>query len=39
VLVRHFTGARIADYLRITIGAEDEMARLIAALREMVDGV
>jgi histidinol-phosphate aminotransferase len=38
VLVRHFSGARIADYLRITIGAEDEMARLIAALREMLGG-
>ncbi|CCD96724.1 Histidinol-phosphate aminotransferase (Imidazole acetol-phosphate transaminase) [Bradyrhizobium sp. ORS 375] len=34
VLVRHFTAPRIADYLRITIGSEPELARLTDALRE-----
>jgi histidinol-phosphate aminotransferase len=32
VLVRHFGAARIADYLRITVGSEAELARLIEAL-------
>ena len=36
VLVRHFTASRIADYLRITIGSEAELARLTAALREVL---
>ncbi|WP_315773656.1 MULTISPECIES: histidinol-phosphate transaminase [unclassified Bradyrhizobium] len=36
VLVRHFTAPRIADYLRITIGSETELARLTDALREVL---
>ncbi|BAM92778.1 histidinol-phosphate aminotransferase [Bradyrhizobium oligotrophicum S58] len=36
VLVRHFTAERIADYLRITIGSEAELARLTDALREVL---
>ena len=36
VLVRHFAKPRIADYLRITVGAEREIDRLLAALRECV---
>lgn len=36
VLVRHFTASRIADYLRITIGSEAELARLTEALREVL---
>lgn len=34
VLVRHFSAPRIADYLRITIGSEPELARLTEALSE-----
>ncbi|WP_316196834.1 histidinol-phosphate transaminase [Bradyrhizobium sp. SZCCHNS3053] len=36
VLVRHFTAPRIADYLRITIGSETELARLTDALHEVL---
>ena len=36
VLVRHFSAERIADYLRITIGSEAELARLTAALEEIL---
>lgn len=36
VLVRHFAKPRIADYLRITIGTEDECRRLLELLRELV---
>jgi histidinol-phosphate aminotransferase len=32
VLVRHFAAPRIADYLRITVGSETELARLTEAL-------
>ncbi|MCP5198467.1 MAG: histidinol-phosphate transaminase [Gammaproteobacteria bacterium] len=32
VLVRHFARPRIADFLRITIGTEDECRELVAAL-------
>ena len=31
VLVRHFNGPRTAPYLRITVGSEDDVRRLIAA--------
>ncbi|MBR0795363.1 histidinol-phosphate transaminase [Bradyrhizobium jicamae] len=36
VLVRHFSKPRIADFLRITIGTDEECGRLIALLRELV---
>ncbi|MBR0873448.1 histidinol-phosphate transaminase [Bradyrhizobium tropiciagri] len=36
VLVRHFSKPRIQDFLRITVGTDDECGRLIALLREMV---
>ncbi len=36
VLVRHFGGARVADFLRITVGSEAELGRLEAALGEIV---
>ncbi|PAY07320.1 histidinol-phosphate transaminase [Bradyrhizobium sp. UFLA03-84] len=36
VLVRHFQKPRIEDFLRITVGTDDECGRLIALLREMV---
>jgi histidinol-phosphate aminotransferase len=31
VLVRHFNKPRTAPYLRITVGTEDDVRRLIAA--------
>ena len=36
VLVRHFRHPRIEDYLRITVGTEDQSSRLIALLGELV---
>jgi histidinol-phosphate aminotransferase len=36
VLVRHFQKPRIEDFLRITIGTEEQCGRLIALLRELV---
>ncbi|WP_426435727.1 histidinol-phosphate transaminase [Bradyrhizobium genosp. P] len=36
VLVRHFNKSRIADFLRITVGTDDECGRLVALLREMI---
>lgn len=37
IIVRHFTKpARIADYLRITIGTNEQSAKLIAALKEIL---
>lgn len=32
ILVRHFPGARTGDFLRITVGSEEEIARLVQAL-------
>jgi histidinol-phosphate aminotransferase len=36
VLVRHFSKARTAPYLRITVGTEDDTRRLIAAAAEIL---
>lgn len=36
VLVRHFAAPRIADFLRITVGSEREIGRLVAALEEIL---
>ena len=36
VYVRHFHGDRIEDYLRITIGTDEEMDRLFALLRDIL---
>jgi histidinol-phosphate aminotransferase len=36
VLVRHFAKPRIGDFLRITIGTEDQCSRLIAVARDLV---
>lgn len=36
VLVRHFQKPRIADFLRITVGTDEQCNRLIALLRELV---
>jgi len=36
VLVRHFGKKPIDDYLRITIGTEKEMHRLVDTLKEII---
>jgi histidinol-phosphate aminotransferase len=36
VVVRHFRKPRIEDFLRITVGREDQCSRLIALLRNLV---
>ncbi len=36
VLVRHFTGARISDFNRITIGTEEEMKKMLEALGDII---
>ncbi|GAA4340039.1 histidinol-phosphate transaminase [Pigmentiphaga soli] len=36
VLVRHFSNARIIDWLRISVGTDEECALLVAALAEIV---
>lgn len=36
ILVRNFGKPRIEDYLRITVGTEDECTRLLAALRQVL---
>lgn len=36
ILVRHFPKERIRDYLRITIGSEEEMTALIDAVRAII---
>jgi histidinol-phosphate aminotransferase len=36
ILVRHFDRPRIDAYLRITIGTQDEMRQLVAALRGLI---
>jgi histidinol-phosphate aminotransferase len=35
--VRHFTQARIENFLRISIGTREQNATLVAALREILD--
>lgn len=36
VLVRYFNLPRIDNYLRVTIGSDDEMSRFLAAIRESI---
>ena len=36
ILVRHFKGARISPYLRITVGTDAQIERLLAALSEIL---
>jgi len=36
VLVRHFRKPRIEDFLRITVGTEDQCSSLITAVRSLI---
>ena len=36
VIVRHFAAPRIADYLRISVGTDAQIDRLLSALSEIV---
>jgi histidinol-phosphate aminotransferase len=36
VIVRHFAAPRIADYLRITVGTDEQTGRLLSALSEIL---
>ena len=36
ILVRHFSKARISDYLRISIGTADDMADLVIAVEDII---
>jgi histidinol-phosphate aminotransferase len=36
VIVRHFAAPRISDYLRITVGADGQIDRLLSALAEIL---
>jgi len=38
IIVRHFDAPRISDYLRITVGSDEQIQRLLAALEELVGG-
>jgi histidinol-phosphate aminotransferase len=38
VIVRHFSAARISDYLRITVGTEGQIDRLLSALSDILGG-
>ena len=37
ILVRHFTGKRIAQYNRITVGSREQMEALICAIKEILE--
>jgi histidinol-phosphate aminotransferase len=36
VIVRHFSAARISDYLRITVGSDGQIDRLLSALSDIL---
>jgi histidinol-phosphate aminotransferase len=38
VIVRHFSAPRISDYLRITVGTDEQIARLLSALSAVLGG-
>ena len=37
ILIRHFDTPRLRDYIRVTIGDEDQMAAFIAAMKEILE--
>lgn len=37
ILVRHFTGKRIAQYNRITVGSREQMEALVVAIKEILE--
>ena len=37
ILVRHFGNPRITDYIRITIGTDEQMDTCIAAIRAILE--
>lgn len=39
ILVRRFDGSRIDDYLRVTVGTDDEMERLIYAVTDILGSI
>ena len=36
VIVRHFAAPRISDYLRITVGTDEQINRLLSALSQIL---
>jgi len=38
ILIRHFDKARISDYIRITVGSEEEMRALLASCNTIIGG-
>ena len=36
IIVRHFQSARIEEFLRITIGTDEQSGELVAALKEIL---
>ena len=36
VIVRHFSAPRISDYLRITVGTDGQIDRLLSALSDIL---
>lgn len=38
ILVRHFGGEKVRDYLRITIGSHDECEALVSSLKDIIGG-
>ena len=38
ILVRHFSDERIKNFIRITVGTDQETAALLAALKEILEG-
>ena len=39
ILVRHFTKARIKDFVRITVGTQEQMEKLLDAVKEMTGDI
>ena len=39
ILVRHFNAPRTQDFIRVTVGTEEQMDRFLAAVRDILGGV